>query len=377
MLTAGGCASRRRRLWEALPSPCDVLVLGDPQHLIYFANYAQSPFVFRSNEAGALLVLQPDRATLVGDNVVQPFLDQAHVDEVVAPVWYEGKRSAPHRPSLRIGATLDVVKSIPGTRVGFEPSSVPAGLIEGIRAARPGLSLVDLEPVIRRLRRAKDPDEVDLLRRSIRAAEAGHAAALEHIVPGMTEFEAYLFIQKAALEAAGDRAIVYGDFEQFPHGGKDGTLETERSLRAGDLFILDFSVVIHGYRCDFANTIAVGEPSPENRRRQEGCVAAMQAGEALLRPGTPARDVDAAMRRAFASLGLDPDYPSHGGHGIGLGHPEPPFIVPESDDTLQAGDVVTLEPGQYGPDHALRYERNYLITADGFEMLTHHRLALR
>ena len=61
------------------------------------ANYVVSPFVFRSAEAAALLILQPDRATLVGDNGLQPFLEQAHVDRVEAPTWYDGNRSAPPR----------------------------------------------------------------------------------------------------------------------------------------------------------------------------------------------------------------------------------------------------------------------------------------
>jgi len=135
---------------------------------------------------------------------------------------------------------------------------------------------------------------------------------------------------------------------------------------------------VSGYRADFANTIAVGaEPSQLQSTLFEGCLAALAAGETMLRPGTPAREVDAAVRRAFAARGLDGNFPSHSGHGIGLSHPEPPFIVPESDDVIMAGDVITLEPGQYGPPFGgMRIERNYHITASGFETLTHHEIAL-
>ena len=68
MLTAEGCAARRERLWGALPAPCDFLIVGDPSHLMYFAGYAPSPFVFRTVESGALLLLEPGRATLVADD---------------------------------------------------------------------------------------------------------------------------------------------------------------------------------------------------------------------------------------------------------------------------------------------------------------------
>ena len=63
MLTAQGCQARRDRLFAALPSPCDFLVVGDPAHLVYFANYVPSPFEFRTVESPALLVLEPGRST--------------------------------------------------------------------------------------------------------------------------------------------------------------------------------------------------------------------------------------------------------------------------------------------------------------------------
>ena len=90
-----------------------------------------------------------------------------------------------------------------------------------------------------------------------------------------------------------------------------------------------------------------------------------------------ARDVDAAVRGHFASLGLDPYFPTHSGHGLGLGHPEPPYFVPESSDTLQVGDVVALEPGLYVEGTGgMRYERNYLITSGGFETLSNHEIRI-
>ena len=163
MLTAEGCAARRERLWEALPAPCDLLVVGDPSHLIYFAGYAPSPFVFRTVESGALLLLEPGRATLVADDMLGPFLERAHVDERVAPVWYDGQHSAPYRRGQLVESALGRLASMPGRRVGVELASVPAGVVEGLRAARPGLEIVDIGPLIRPLRRSKDPDEIDCL----------------------------------------------------------------------------------------------------------------------------------------------------------------------------------------------------------------------
>ena len=68
----------------------------------------------------------------------------------------------------------------------------------------------------------------------------------------------------------------------------------------------------------------------------------------------------------------------HAGHGLGLTHPEAPFFVPKADETLLAGDVVTLEPGLYVADvGGIRIEHNYLVTGTGFERLSNHTIALR
>jgi Xaa-Pro aminopeptidase len=268
---------------------------------------------------------------------------------------------------------------MPGKRIGVELASVPAGVVEGLRSKRPGLEVVDLAPVIRPLRRAKDPDEIDVLLRSMRAGEKGQAAALEQIRPGMTEMDAYRIVQNAAMGELGEPAIVYGDFASGPRCEVEkGGSPTSRRIEAGDLLLLDYSVVVSGYRGDFTNTFAVGG-GPTSRQQElfTACLGALGAGEASLKPGVPARDVDAAVRGHFESLKLAHAFTSHSGHGLGLGHPEPPYFVPKSDDTLAIGDVVALEPGLYIPGAGgMRYERNYLITPDGYQTLSHHEIRI-
>jgi Xaa-Pro aminopeptidase len=379
MLTAEGCAARRDRLWEALPALCDILVVADPSHLTYFAGYAPSPFVFRTVEAGAILLLQPGEATLVADDMMGPFLDQSFVDERVAPIWYDGKHSAPYRRGRLVESTLGRLASMPGRRFGVELASVPAGLVEGLNAARPNLKIVDIGPLIRPLRRSKHADEIDVMRRSMRAGEAGLAAALQKIRPGMTELDVYVIVQNAAIAELGEQAIVYGDFASGPRCAlEQGGPPTSRRIEAGDLLLVDFSVIVSGYRGDFTNTFAVGAgPTLRQRELFKACCGALAAGEACLKPGAPARAVDAAIRGHFASSGLDRYFTSHSGHGIGLGHPEPPYFVPESSDTVHAGDVVALEPGLYiEGEGGMRFERNYLITADGFEILSNHEIRI-
>jgi Xaa-Pro aminopeptidase len=84
-----------------------------------------------------------------------------------------------------------------------------------------------------------------------------------------------------------------------------------------------------------------------------------------------------AMDRELQEAGDSNSLAHHGGHGIGLGHPEAPHFVPKSERTLSAGMVVTLEPGLYGPSFGgIRLENEYLVTADGFERFSSQALGL-
>ena len=106
-------------------------------------------------------------------------------------------------------------------------------------------------------------------------------------------------------------------------------------------------------------------------------MAAQQAGETVLKAGTKASDVWHAVNQPIADAGLAANFAHHAGHGIGLAHPEPPILVPQGDDVLLAGDVITLEPGLYVEGiGGIRIEHNYLITETGYERLSNHVISL-
>jgi Xaa-Pro aminopeptidase len=369
MLTREGTTARRARLWRSLPGPCDAVVITTPEGLTYLSGYAPSPLVFNTVESAAALLLLGDRSILIGDNLLRPFLDRSHADEIVSLEWYTGRKSAGARRLSILRAIHDRLPT-QGCRLGVESSACVAPASHGCLL---------LDDTIRRLRRHKDLDELGVLNRSARAGEAAHAAALQNVKPGMSELQVFLLVQSAASEALGEPAIVYGDFVSGPRvSTEQGGPPTSRIIEQGDLLLLDFSVVVQGYRTDFTNTFVVGaSPTDPHRELYEQCLDAMAAGEAKLRPDVPARAVDEAVRGHFRTLGLADRFPSHSGHGLGLGHPEPPYLVPESEETLSEGDVVALEPGLYIPGvGGMRFERNYRITSASHELLTHHRLTL-
>jgi Xaa-Pro aminopeptidase len=101
------------------------------------------------------------------------------------------------------------------------------------------------------------------------------------------------------------------------------------------------------------------------------CLEAQLAGLGAVAPGVSGKDADAASRVAIEAAGLGWAY-GHGlGHGVGIQIHEAPVLRPESTDVLEAGNVVSVEPGIYVPDElVVRIEDLVLVTADGCERLT-------
>jgi Xaa-Pro aminopeptidase len=100
---------------------------------------------------------------------------------------------------------------------------------------------------------------------------------------------------------------------------------------------------------------------------QRAQAAALQA----IRPGLKGHEVDATARAVIAEAGYGADF-GHGlGHGLGLQVHEAPTLRPNSEFVLQAGMVVTVEPGIYLPDWGgVRIEDDVLVTPEGCEVLT-------
>jgi Xaa-Pro dipeptidase len=364
MLTTDGCRQRRQRFWQQLGSKADGdhVRLGDPIHLMYLANFHVDPFSLGAGFGGVLLLRQDGRAKLLHDNRLPASVQDAHVEERVVVPWYDGQSPA-------IGPRqLALLEEVNPTHAGLRIHD------------RPGDPLAaDVIRTIAAMRRQKDPDEVEVLRRCMRATEAGHAWARANIRPGMTELEVYCGVNTACSRAAGQAVIVYGDFAVCPGPERRGGPPTDRVLVPGDMFILDFSVVIAGYRSDFTNTLVVGrEPTADQQRLCRLCLAAMAAGEKELHAGAACRTVYDAVRGAFDKEGMAQHFPHHAGHGLGLTHPEAPYLVRHADELLLADDVVTLEPGLYVAGiGGIRIEHNYLVTEKGYERLSNHTIALR
>ena len=391
MLTKEGCQTRRKRLWNAVAEDLDWVLIADPRHVHYLANFWVNPLSFSGGERGFLLLERDGGATLFGDNfAIRSSATEPYVDREVIEDWYDHQRSVINRDHALQRGLQTASERLYGRKGAVEAEWLPVGAWELLGLDKETHSVTqeanspkrqaqstDLGTCLRQLRRQKEPDEIALLKECMKATDAGHARAREVIKPGISEMDVYREVQSAALQAAGRPGLVYGDFRAVSaKTPKLGGLPTDHVLQDGEMFILDYSVVLDGYRSDFTNTIAVGTVNDQQEMIFRLCEAALKAGEDSLKASARAKDVYRAVSEPLEEAGYG-RLVHHAGHGIGLAHPEPPILVPDSEDVLKAGDVVTLEPGLYVEGiGGVRIENNYLVTETGFEKLNNHLIAL-
>ena len=255
-------------------------------------------------------------------------------------------------------------------RVGFEWSNCSPQLFLAL-----GTSHSNLDAVMFRLRRRKDADELRMLRRANDANRVMYPRAREIIEPGINELDVYNELQAVAVRELGEALTYFGqDFRCNARGG----LPRNRVVEAGELYILDLGVGFRGYYSDNARTIAVGgQPTDQQQLAWERICAVFPLVESFVRPGASCRQLFEQVQAL-----LDESTPwvfnHHLGHGVGLSPHEGPHLNPHWDDTFEAGDFFTAEPGLYHEElrHGIRLEENYLVTTDGVERLTDYPLEL-
>ncbi|HET9696322.1 MAG TPA: M24 family metallopeptidase, partial [Terriglobales bacterium] len=135
--------------------------------------------------------------------------------------------------------------------------------------------------------------------------------------------------------------------------------------------VLDFGVILGGYCSDMTRTVHVGKPSPEARRMYQAVLDAQLAGIDAVRAGATAGDVDYACRSTLKRAKLDRFFTHSTGHGVGLEIHESPRLARNVEQELEAGMVVTIEPGVYVEGKGgIRIEDMVAVTETGCDVLT-------
>lgn len=267
-------------------------------------------------------------------------------------------------------AVAGVLEGQNGLSLGFDPETISyAGALVMRRRLKKYARLISFKSSLALLRARKSLSELAVIRRGIRLAEAAFAEALEKAVQGGTEHELAAYIDIAARKMGAEAP----SFETIVAGGKRGALvharPSRRKLRGAT--VIDWGVIYDGYCTDATRSVAFGRVPPEIAKIHRLVLDAQQGALETIRPGAKAREVDRAARELITKAGYGNAF-GHGlGHGVGLEVHERPYVGKNSRDLLEAGMVLTIEPGIYIPGvGGVRVEDMVLVTKDGPEFLT-------
>ncbi|MEW6750906.1 MAG: Xaa-Pro peptidase family protein [Candidatus Latescibacterota bacterium] len=347
--------------------------------LLYASAFrAPDPFVFVWTER--------ERLVMVSDLELDRARRQAAVGRVVASSHYERQLQQAGQERPGFDALLVALLQDLGVRSLLLPAEFPFGTSEHLRQA--GLALRPAPTPLFSARQRKSADEVALIEKAMRAGEAGLQAAVDAI--GAADVRAGVLHWKGeALTSERLRRLIHRVLLEHDcvaqhtivAGGEQGCdphHEGSGPLGAGESIILDiFPQTPEGYFGDITRTVVKGKAPAPLVRLFETVLAGQRLALEMVRAGADGRQLHAEVVRAFEAAGYrtaETDGHMQGffhgtGHGVGLEIHEPPRLGLRG-DLLEAGHVVTVEPGLYYPGvGGVRLEDTVVVRPDGCQNL--------
>jgi Xaa-Pro aminopeptidase len=359
-------ARRRQQLQPTLAEEgVDALLISTPWNVTYLTGF--------SGES-SYLVLGRDRTILVSD---------ARFTEQIAEECpgLEVHIRPPKQPLP--DAVAEVLTKLSFHAVGFESNQVSVAELDTLRAQAPVLTWKGDPGRVERLRAVKDPSEIEEIREAVRFAERAFAMFRAMLRPEDSEKDLCdaleMYVRRAGGRCTSFPSIVaVGARAALPHAPP-----TQRRVCEAGLLLVDWGANGRFYKSDLTRvlvthkTSAFSRPDPQDefaaKLRQVYAVVLQAQEKALraIRPGVVAGDLDAEARAVITEAGFGPFFNHSLGHGLGLQVHEAPMLKPGSPAVLQAGMVITVEPGIYLPGWGgVRIEDDVLVTPDGCEVLT-------
>jgi Xaa-Pro aminopeptidase len=336
--------SRLQRLQESLEEP---LLVTNPTNVLYLVGFKSS---------NAALFVEHKRVRLFSD------FRYSEAAREVEDVQFEQTKRA---------LLKDLAERLSGP-IGFEADVVSYRGYETLRSG--SIQPVPRSGLVEGLRALKDEQELDALKEACEITDRVFERLADERFIGRTERDVawtieQLFHGEGAERVAFETIVASGSNSARPHGRA-----TDREIRSGETVIVDTGCTINGYASDYTRTFATGPLDDDVREAYNVVIAAQQAGLDAIRASVTGVDADAAARRmveesSFAGLF------GHGlGHGLGLEVHEAPRLSTETTDTLQARNVVTVEPGIYLEGRAgIRIEDDVVVTERGIDNYTGFR----
>lgn len=372
MLTPEGCRVRQERFLSRLETAGIAgALISEPRDIYYFTGVLPEQ---KMQPYPSVLFLGPGLPSwlLTGLAGAEPLVDEV----VVYPIGvYATLNPDNHRRLCEL--LPDLAQRHPNlAKVGYQAEGLPHSVARAFAlGAAPG-RWEAIDPLLQDLQLRKDADEVACIRRAIRATLAGYTRAQQVIRPGVSELEVMTECQAAAQRYSGEVHFYNGDFRS----GEPGGFARNRTIEAGEMYIIDAWSDVGGYWCDMSRAWAVsGEPSHLQASVYEHLADILRAVPEMARLGRSTtefwQELDARVREHphLAEKGLA----HHGGHGIGLRVHEGPDLNRDRGGVFEVGNVFTCEPGAYSAElnQGARLENLFLVTPTGVEILSEYPLS--
>jgi len=344
---------RRRKLSALLEeSRLDALLVTRPANWLYLTGF--------SGDSGALLAMK-GMWTLVTDG---RFMIQAREET-------NGVRVRHLERSLFESAGKSL-REFRARRVGFDAAQLTVSQLKiARRASGSGVRWVPVSGLVETLRMRKDTGELAQMRKAAILAGEIVEFGIGLLKPGVRESEVaaeieYQMRKRGASGPSFETIVAFGERTALPHARPTG-----KRLRKNELVVLDLGVILGHYCSDITRTVFMGRASERIRTWYKAVLEAQATAISAVKDGAACGDVDAAARGVLADHRLDQLFVHSTGHGLGLEIHEDPRVARGEKRRLEAGNVITIEPGVYAQGvGGIRVEDDVAVHANRTEVLT-------
>ncbi|HET7079765.1 MAG TPA: aminopeptidase P family protein [Chloroflexia bacterium] len=274
-----------------------------------------------------------------------------------------------------IESLAEQIRGLGVHRIGFEAQHLLYSHYEDLHKALPEVELVPTRGLIDKQRTVKDEAELALLRHAVAISDQAFDEVSAQIQPGMTEKQVARLIEARMIELGAEGPAFSTIVASGPNAAMPHAIPGDRAIQAGEPIVIDMGARYHGYNSDMTRTIVLGEPDARFKEIYNIVLRAHLDSEVAARSGVSGVAVDAAARDVIKAAGYGDNFGHGTGHGIGLEvHEGPRAAAASTDESLDAGVVISIEPGIYLPGWGgVRIEDLVLLGPDGAEVLTQAR----
>lgn len=240
-----------------------------------------------------------------------------------------------------------------------------------------GVAVKDGTHIMSELRMVKDAGEIERIREAAKVADAGMAAAVTAVKPGVTEIqvaaEAEYAMRQAGAEGFYRTYVASGPRTNIAHG-----LPTRRKLQPDDLVMIDVHPIVDGYSADICRTVCAGTPTAEQQAAYDLFLEAQQATIAKVKAGVGMMELEETLHEMLEEAGHGDHIFGPPLHGVGIEFEEAPlpaghafFHGEEAPPPLPANAVLSVgNCGLYAGPWGVRVEDTLVVGAEEPVVLT-------